>query len=62
VLRAAAAAQRNDIAGARRELMSLSGAERAAVQPGIDRLDARDAALAASRQFAVDALTALSKQ
>jgi hypothetical protein len=61
VVRAAAAAQRNDIAGARRELNSLTGAERAAVQPGIDRLDARDAALSASHQFAVDALAALSK-
>jgi hypothetical protein len=61
VVRAAAAAQRNDIAGARRELNTLTGAERAAVQPGIDRLDARDAALAASHQFAVDALAALSK-
>lgn len=58
---AAAAAQRNDIAGARRELNTLTGAERAAVQPGIDRLDARDAALSASHQFAVDALAALSK-
>jgi hypothetical protein len=61
VVRAAAAAQRNDIAGARHELNTLTGAERAAVQPGIDRLDARDAALAASHQFAVDALAALSK-
>jgi hypothetical protein len=42
-------------------LNTLTGAERAAVQPGIDRLDARDAALAASHQFAVDALAALSK-
>jgi hypothetical protein len=61
LVRAAAAAQRNDIAGARRELNTLTGAERAAVQPGIDRLDARDAALAVSHQFAVDALAALSK-
>jgi hypothetical protein len=61
LVRAAAAAQRNDIAGARRELNALTGAERVAVQPGIDRLDARDAALAVSHQFAVDALAALSK-
>lgn len=61
IVRAAAAAQRNDIAGARRELNTLSGADRAAVQSGIDRLDARDAALAASRQFAADAMAALSK-
>jgi hypothetical protein len=61
IVRAAAAAQRNDIAGARRELNSLPPADRAAVQPGIDRLDARDLALAASRQFAADAMAALSK-
>jgi hypothetical protein len=61
VMRAAAAAQRNDIAAARRELESLPGADRAAVQPGIDRLDAHDQALVASRQFAADALAALSK-
>jgi hypothetical protein len=61
IMRAAAAAQRGDIAGARRELNSLPPADRAAVQPGIDRLDARDLALAASRQFAADAMAALSK-
>jgi hypothetical protein len=61
LIRAAAAAQHNDIAGARAELNALPGADRAAVQPGIDRLDARDAALAASRQFAADAMAALAK-
>jgi hypothetical protein len=61
VIRAAAAAQRGDIADARRELNTLPGADRTAVQPGIDRLDARDAALAASRQFAADAMAALTK-
>lgn len=61
ILRAAAAAQRNDFATARRELDALPGAERALVQGGIERLDARDAALAASRQFATDAMAALSK-
>jgi hypothetical protein len=61
IVRAAAAAQRNDIAGARREFNALRDADRAAVQPGIDRLDARDAALAASRQFAADAMAALTK-
>jgi hypothetical protein len=61
VVRAAAAAQRGDIVGARRELNSLQGADRAAVQSGIDRLDARDLALAASRQFAADAMAALDK-
>jgi hypothetical protein len=61
IVRAAAAAQRNEVAGARRELNALQGADRAAVQPGIDRLDARDLALAASRQFAADAMAALTK-
>jgi hypothetical protein len=61
IVRAAAAAQRNDIAGARREFNTLRDADRAAVQPGIERLDARDAALAASRQFAADAMAALTK-
>jgi hypothetical protein len=61
IVRAAAAVQRNDIASARREFNTLRDADRAAVQPGIDRLDARDAALAASRQFAADAMAALTK-
>jgi hypothetical protein len=61
IVRAAAAAQRNDIAGARREFKTLRDADLAAVQPGIERLDARDAALAASRQFAADAMAALTK-
>ncbi|MEH2481355.1 hypothetical protein V1282_004712 [Nitrobacteraceae bacterium AZCC 2146] len=59
--RAAAAARRNDIVEAKRELSTLASADRAAVQPWIDRVDARDAALAASRQFAADAMAALSK-
>jgi hypothetical protein len=59
--RAAAAARRNDIVEAKRELSTLAPADRAAVQPWIDRVDARDAALAASRQFAADAMAALSK-
>ena len=59
--RAAAAARRNDIAEAKRELIALPAADRAPVQPWIDRVDARDAALSASRQFAADAMAALSK-
>jgi hypothetical protein len=59
--RVAAAARRNDIVEAKRELSSLAPADRAAVQPWIDKVDARDAALAASRQFAADAMAALSK-
>lgn len=61
VSRAAAAARSNDIATARRELLTLSPTDRAAVQPWLDKVDMRDAALAASRQFAADAMAALSK-
>jgi hypothetical protein len=61
VARATAAALRNDSAGARRELKTLVPAERAAAQGWLDRADARDAALAASRQFADDAMAALAK-
>ncbi|MBC7578998.1 MAG: hypothetical protein H7312_16810 [Tardiphaga sp.] len=59
--RVAAAARRNHIIEARRELLTLPAADRAAIQPWIDRVDARDAALSASRQFAADATAALSK-
>jgi hypothetical protein len=61
VTRVTAAALRNDIAEARRELKTLAPADRAAAQAWIDKADARDAALTASRQFAADAMGALSK-
>jgi hypothetical protein len=61
VARVTAAALRNDAAEARRELNTLPPADRAAAQSWIDKVDARDAALAASRQFAADAITALAK-
>jgi hypothetical protein len=61
IARVTAAALRNDSNEARRELNTLSPADRAAAQSWIDRADARDAALAASRQFAADAMTALAK-
>jgi hypothetical protein len=61
VSRAGAAARSNDIATAKRELLTLSPADRAVVQPWLDKVDMRDAALAASRQFAADAMAALSK-
>jgi hypothetical protein len=61
VARATAAALRNDIVEARRELKTLAPADRATAQAWIDKADARDAALAASRQFAADAMAALSK-
>jgi hypothetical protein len=61
VSRVTAAALRNDSNEARHELKSLAPADRAAAQSWIDKADARDAALAASRQFAADAMTALAK-
>jgi hypothetical protein len=61
VARVTAAALRNDLAEARRELKSLAPADRAAAQGWLDKADARDAALAASRQFATEAMAALAK-
>jgi hypothetical protein len=59
--RATKAALRNDSSEARRELMTLSPADRIDAQPWLDKADARDAALAASRHFADDALAAFAK-
>jgi hypothetical protein len=42
-------------------LKLLAPADRAAAQSWLDRADARDAALAASRQFAADAMAAFAK-
>jgi hypothetical protein len=61
IARVTAAALRNDSNEARRELNTLAPADRAAAQPWLDKSDARDAALAASRQFAADAMAALAK-
>jgi len=61
VARVTAAALRNDFAEARRELKTLAPADRAATQAWLDKADARDAALAASRQFASEAMAALAK-
>jgi hypothetical protein len=61
VARITAAALRNDSNEARRELNILAAADRAAAQAWIDKSVARDAALAASRQFAADAMTAIAK-
>lgn len=61
VARVTAAALRNEFAEARRELKTLAPADRAAAQAWLDKADARDAALAASRQFAADAMSALAK-
>jgi hypothetical protein len=61
VARATRAALRNDSNEARRELNALAPADRAAAQSWLDKADARDAALAASRQFAADAMAAFAK-
>lgn len=61
VARITAAALRNDFNEARRELKTLEPADRAAAQEWLERADARNAALAASRQFAADAMAVLAK-
>ena len=61
VARVTAAALRNDLAEARRELNTLAPADRAAAQVWLDKADARDTALAASRQFATEAMAALAQ-
>jgi hypothetical protein len=61
VARVTAAAVRNDFNEARRELKTLPPEDRAAAQAWLEKADARDAALAASRQFATDAMAALGK-
>jgi hypothetical protein len=60
VARVTAAALRNDVNEARRELNTLPSADRAAAQGWIEKADARDAALASSRQFAATAMSALA--
>ncbi|MBR0773722.1 hypothetical protein JQ625_02650 [Bradyrhizobium diazoefficiens] len=61
VARVTAAALRNDFVEARRELKALPEAERAPAQAWLDKADARDAALAASRKFADDAMAGITK-
>jgi hypothetical protein len=61
VSRVTAAALRNDFVEARRELKTLPEAERAPAQAWLDKADARDAALAASRKFADDAMAGITK-
>jgi hypothetical protein len=61
VARVTAAALRNDVPEARRELNSLDPADRAAAQGWLDRAGERDAALAASRRFATEAMAVLAK-
>jgi len=61
VARITAAALRNDFADARRELQALTPADRAPAQGWLDKAQARDAALAASREFADESMAALAK-
>ena len=61
VARITAAAVRNDLADARRELEQLLPADRAAANGWLDKVKARDTALAASHHFVADAMTALAK-
>jgi hypothetical protein len=60
VARVTAAALRNDLSDARHELNSLAPGDRAAAQAWLDKANERDAALAASRQFAAEAMAALA--
>jgi hypothetical protein len=61
VSRVTAAALRNDFVEARRELRTLPEAEQAPARAWLDKADARDAALAASRKFADDAMADITK-
>jgi hypothetical protein len=61
VARITSAALRNDVNEARRELKTLEPADRAAAQAWLEKADARDVALSASRQFAADAMAVLAK-
>jgi hypothetical protein len=59
--RVTAAALRNDIGEARRELNLLTPADRVPAQGWLDKAGARDAALAASHHFAAEAMAAFAK-
>jgi hypothetical protein len=61
VARITAAALRNDLAEASRELKALPPADSAPAQAWLEKTAAREAALAASRNFADNAMAALAK-
>jgi hypothetical protein len=61
IVRVTAAALRNDYTDARRELNALAPGDRAAAQAWLDKTNERDAALAASRHFATEAVAALAE-
>ncbi|HEY0219105.1 MAG TPA: hypothetical protein VGC26_04960 [Afipia sp.] len=54
-------AQREDIAEAKKLLLTLPESERAPVQPWIDKANARDAALAAASRYAQDAMSVMPR-
>lgn len=60
VARVTSAAVHNDLALTERELKSLPPADRSPAQAWLDKVDARRAALAASRKFADNAMAALA--
>jgi hypothetical protein len=60
VARVTSAAVHNDLALTERELKSLPAADRTAAQAWLDKVDARRAALGASRKFADNAMAALA--
>jgi hypothetical protein len=61
IARATAAAQRNDLNDAKRELLLLPQSDLVLVRPWIAKVEGREKALAASEQFTMDTLTAISK-
>ncbi|WP_454623789.1 COG4223 family protein [Bradyrhizobium cenepequi] len=61
VARVTQAALRNDLGEAQRELMTLAPADRTAAQAWLEKVEARAAALAASRTFADNAMAGLAK-
>ncbi len=61
VARLTAAALRNDLPEARRELNSLDPVDRAPAQAWLDKATERDTALSASRKFAHEAMAALAR-
>lgn len=61
IARVTAAALRNDLADARRELNSLAPTDRAAAQAWLDKANERDVALAAAHHFADEAMAALAR-
>ena len=61
IARVMAAALRDDYSGARRELNTLPPGDRAPAQAWLDKANARDAALSASRHFAAEAMAAFAK-